>query len=638
MRDVRTEQKQVEDSSTSPTIVMSRALPLIGAATAIAIFILDTITPEDSAVAVLYVGVVLLSAKFLRTRGVVLASLGLLALTVLSYLLSEHDKSPTIALWTCFLSLAAIGITAFLAVRSQSIERVLREQAGLLDLTHDTVFVRDMSDVIVYWNRGAEELYEWKKAEAVGKISHQLMQTIFPMPLEEITTELLRTGRWEGELIHTKKDGTRAIVASRWSVQRDAGGRPVATLETNNDITERKRAEEALRRSDAYLTEAQRLSLTGSFGWKVSSGELFWSEETFRIFGYDRTTKPSLELIIQRTHPIDTARVQQLIDRASRDGKDWELEHQLLMPDGSIKSAHVVAHAVRDESGTVEFVGAIMDVSAAKRAEQELRHTHAELAHISRVTALGELTASIAHEVNQPITGVVANAEAALSWLGAKPPNLDQVRQVLGHIVKDGMRAGDVIYRIRALMKKAPPRMALVDVNEAVLDVITLTRSELVRHGVSLETEFATGLPLIEGDRIQLQQVILNLILNAVEAMSGIAEGAREMRISTGRETSNGVLVSVRDLGPGLDPQNVDRLFEAFYTTKPDGLGMGLAISRSIIEAHGGWLGATANEPRGAVFQFSLPSDGISSNVRSSIAIAGDQPPDETGISRQAQS
>jgi PAS domain S-box-containing protein len=407
-------------------------------------------------------------------------------------------------------------------------------------------------------------------------------------------------------------------------------------LETNNDITEHKRAEEALRRSDAYLTEAQRLSLTGSFGWKVSSGELFWSEETFRIFGYDRTTKPSLELIIQRTHPTDTARVQQLIDRASRDGKDWELEHQLLMPDGSIKSAHVVAHAVRDELGTVEFVGAIMDVSAAKRAEQELRHTHAELAHISRVTALGELTASIAHEVNQPITGVVANAEAALSWLKAEPPNLDQVRQVLGHIVKDGMRAGNVIYRIRALMKKAPPRMALVDINEAVLDVITLTRSELVRHGVSLETEFATGLPLIEGDRIQLQQVILNLILNAVEAMSGIAEGAREMRIGTGRETPNGVLVSVRDLGPGLDPQNVDRLFEAFYTTKPDGLGMGLAISRSIIEAHGGWLGATANEPRGAVFQFALPSDGISSNVRS--AIAGDQPPDETGISRQAQS
>jgi PAS domain S-box-containing protein len=606
---MRTGQNQVEDSATSPTIIMSRALPLIGAATAIAVFILDTITPEDSGVAVLYVGVVVLSAKFLQKRGVVLASLGLMSLTVLSYLLSEHDKSPSIALWTCFLSLAAIGVTAFLAVQSQSIERVLREQAGLLDLTHDTVFVRDMNDVIIYWNRGAEELYEWKKAEAVGKTSHQLMQTIFPKPLEEITAELARTGRWEGELVHTKKDGTQAIVASRWSVQRDARDRPVATLETNNDITERKQAEEALRRSDAYLTEAQRLSLTGSFGWKVSSGELFWSEETFRIFGYDRTTKPSLELIMQRTHPTDIARVRQLIDRASRDGRDWELEHQLLMPDGSIKSVHVVARAVRDELGSVEFVGAIMDVSAAKRAELELRHAQAELAHISRVTALGELTASIAHEVNQPITGVVTGAEAALRWLGAKPPNLDEVRKVLGQIVKDGMRAGDVIYRIRALIKKAPPRMARVDVNEAVLDVITLTRSELLRHGVSLQTELATGLPLIKGDRVQLQQVILNLTLNAVEAMSGVDERAREMRIGTGREASNGVLVSVRDLGPGLDPRNVDRLFEAFYTTKPDGLGMGLAICRSIIEAHGGRLWATANEPRGAVFQFTLPLD-----------------------------
>ena len=359
-------------------------------------------------------------------------------------------------------SLAAIGVTAFLAVQSQATEVLLREQAGLLDLTHDTVFVRDVNDVIIYWNRGAEELYGWKKAEALGKITHQLMQTIFPMPLEEITAEFLRTGRWEGELVHTKKDGTQAIVASRWSVQRDARGHPVATLETNNDITQRKQAEDALRRSDAYLAEAQRVSLTGSFGWKVSSGEIFWSEESFRIFGYDRTTKPSLELVIQRTHPTDIARVRQLIDRASRDGKDWELEHQLLMPDGSIKTVHVVARAVRDESSRVEFVGAIVDVSAAKRAEQQLRHAQAELAHMSRVMTLGQLTASIAHEVNQPIAAVVINAEAALRWLGAEPPNLDKVREVLGDIVKDGMRANDVIHRIRAIIKKAPPRMARV--------------------------------------------------------------------------------------------------------------------------------------------------------------------------------
>lgn len=603
---MRTEQHQAEDTAASPTIVTSRTLAALGVAITIGVFILDTMTPAENVLAVLYVGVVLLSARFLQKRDVVLVSLGLMALTGLSYLLSEHDNSPSIAFSNLLLSLTAIGVTAFLAVQSQSREMVLREQAGLLDLTHDTVFVRDMSDVIVYWNRGAEELYGWKNREALGKVSHQLMQTIFPMPLEVITEELHRTGRWEGELVHAKKCGTKAVVASRWSVQRDARGYPVAILETNNDITERKQAEDALRRSDAYLAEAQRLSLTGSFGWKISSGELYWSEESFRIFEYDRTTKPSLELVEQRIHPTDIVRVRRLIGRASRDGTDWELEHQLLMPDGSVKFVHVVARAVRDESGEVEFVGAVMDVSAAKRAEQALRQTQAELTHVTRVTTLGELTASIAHEVNQPITGVVTNAAAGLRWLAAQPPNLDEVRDVLRRIVKDGGRAGDVIHRIRALIKKAPPRMVRLDINEAVLEVIALTRNELLKHNVSLQTQLAASLPLIEGDRIQLQQVILNLILNAVEAMSDVDEGVRELQISTGREASNGVLVTVRDCGPGLDPQSADHLFEAFYTTKRDGLGMGLPICRSIIEAHGGRLWVTANDPRGAVFQFTL--------------------------------
>ncbi|WP_424630483.1 PAS domain-containing sensor histidine kinase [Bradyrhizobium sp. SYSU BS000235] len=601
-----TEQQHVEDVASSPEIVTPRALAVMSAAIVGAVFILDTMTPAENVIAVLYVGVVLLSTRFLQKRGIVLTSLGLMGLTVLSYLLSEDDNSPGIAFSSLLLSVAAIGATAFLAVQTQSREMVLREQAGLLDLTHDTIFVRDMNDVIVYWNRGAEELYAWKKAEALGKVSHQLMRTTFPAPLEQITAELLRTGRWEGELVHTKKDGTQAVVASRWSVRRDAGGDPIAILETNNDITERKHAEDALRRSDAYLAEAQKLSLTGSFGWKISSGELFWSEESFRILGYDRTIKPSLEHFILRSDPVDIARVRQQIDRAARDGKDWELEHQLLMPDDTVKCVHVVARAVRDESGAVEFVGAIMDVSATRRAEHELRQAQAELAHVTRVTTLGELTASIAHEVNQPITGVITNAAAALRWLGADPPNLNEVRDILGRIVKDGGRAGDVLHRIRALIKKAPPRMVRLDINEVVLDIIALTRSELQRHNVSLRTELAAGLPLIEGDRIQLQQVILNLILNAVDAMRDVDEGTRELQISTGREDADSVLVTVRDCGPGLDPQSADRLFEAFYTTKPDGLGMGLPICRSIIEAHGGRLWVTGNDPRGAVFQFTL--------------------------------
>jgi signal transduction histidine kinase len=238
-----------------------------------------------------------------------------------------------------------------------------------------------------------------------------------------------------------------------------------------------------------------------------------------------------------------------------------------------------------------------------------LHKAQSELAHINRVATIGQLTASIAHEVNQPIAAAVINAQAASRWLTARPPDLDQIRQALDNIVRDCKRAGDVIGGIHALIKKTPPRKDRFDLNEAIFEIITLTRSEVLRHGVSLRTQLAASLPAVEGDRIQLQQVIVNLILNAVEAMNSIDEGARKLRISTEMEAAGGVLVTVRDSGPGLAPTCMDRVFEAFYTTKPEGVGMGLAICRSIIEAHGGRLWAAANEPRGAVFQFSLPPE-----------------------------
>ena len=233
-----------------------------------------------------------------------------------------------------------------------------------------------------------------------------------------------------------------------------------------------------------------------------------------------------------------------------------------------------------------------------------------ELAHANRVTATGQLAASIAHEVSQPIAAALTNANAAWRWLGAEPPDLEEVRQALGRIIRDGRRASDIIGRICALVRKAPPRNEEVDINEAMLEVIALTRSELRSNRTSLQTQVADGLPVILGDRIQLQQVMLNLILNALEAMSGSSAAARELVIRTGQDGSGGVLVAVQDSGPGLKPENLDRLFDAFYTTKPGGLGMGLSICRSIIEAHGGRLWATTNLPQGAVFQFALPQQG----------------------------
>jgi len=362
----------------------------------------------------------------------------------------------------------------------------------------------------------------------------------------------------------------------------------------------------ALRRSGALLAEAQTLSQTGSFGWKVSAGEVLWSEETFRIFRYDRTTQPTMERALQRVHPEDAALVKQTIERASQDGKDFAHECRLLMPDGSLKYVQVVAHAVRDESGSVEFVGAVMDVTERQRAEEALRQAQAELAHVARLTTLGELTASIAHEINQPLGAMVNSANACVRWLAAQ--NLERAQQSALRVVADGQRAGEIITRIRALAQKAPAHKDWLDINATIRDVLALVRSEVHRHRVVVTTHLAEPLRLVWADRIQIQQVLLNVLINAIEALSGVGDGPREVVVRSEPEAASGVRVTVGDSGPGLDPQHLDRLFEAFYTTKPQGLGLGLAISRSIIEAHGGRLWASANVPHGAVVQFTVPS------------------------------
>jgi C4-dicarboxylate-specific signal transduction histidine kinase len=260
-------------------------------------------------------------------------------------------------------------------------------------------------------------------------------------------------------------------------------------------------------------------------------------------------------------------------------------------------------------------IALIRDITERKRTEAEARESERqyremrmELEHASRLATLGQLTASIAHEVNQPIAGTVGNAQAALRWLDRSPPDLEEVHQALGRIVKDGHRARDVTSRIRDLIKKAPPRKEHLEINEAIVEVIEFTRGETGKSGISVQTELADGLPLIQGDRVQLQQVMLNVVINAVEAMSGDTEGPRELQISTGKSDSGDVLVAVRDSGPGLAPATLERLFDAFYTTKPTGLGLGLSICRSIVESHGGRLWASANLPRGAIFQFTVPA------------------------------
>jgi signal transduction histidine kinase len=409
-----------------------------------------------------------------------------------------------------------------------------------------------------------------------------------------------------------RKDGSVLWVRENAKAVLRAGGQPIV-LVACEDITERRRAADALRQSEMYLAEAQRLSQTGSFGWRVRSAEIVWSEETFRILECDPATKPSFELLLQRIHPEDRAIAEQLLDRIAHDGKDWELERRLLMPDGSIKYVRVVARAVKDAEGNLEFIGAIMDVTASRQAEEQLSLLRTELAHVNRVTSAGELTAAIAHEVNQPLTGLVTSGNACLRWLAVEPPNLDAARRSVERMISSGKRASEVIGRIRALVRKSPPRRDRMNINDTLMEVIALIRGVLQRNSILLRTELASDLPLVEGDRVQLQQVILNLIVNAIDAMSGVSRAQRELLVASARNASNGVLVTVQDSGTGLDETSLEQLFEAFYTTKPEGMGMGLAISRTIIEAHGGQLWVTPNIPRGAVFRLSLPTEGEAS-------------------------
>ena len=369
----------------------------------------------------------------------------------------------------------------------------------------------------------------------------------------------------------------------------------------------RKEAATEVASKEAYLAEAQRLSHTGSFGWSAASG-FVWSDETFRIFEMDRAAAPTVQAIIQRTHPEDRERVQEFIDRASRGGGDWDVEHRLLMPDGAVKSLHLVVHAVRDTAGVLSFVGAVMDVTAAKRAEEAVQAAQAELAHVARMTTLGELTAWIAHEVNQPLAGIVTNGTACLQWLGQKSPALDEARSSVEDMISDAQRAGDVILEIRALSRKTAPKRAPLDINDLIQGVVRLVAREAQAHGASVRLNLAPALPAVVGDRVQLQQVVINLVINAIQAMASVTAGPRELSIRSRRNEAGHVLIEVADSGQGIGSTNADQLFKAFFTTKPAGMGMGLSICRSIIEAHGGNVWATDNTPSGAVFHFTLPA------------------------------
>jgi PAS domain S-box-containing protein len=502
--------------------------------------------------------------------------------------------------------------TRELAAANEELSRTEARKDAILSSALDCVVTIDHESCITEFNPAAERTFGYRRDAVLGR---PLADVIIPPSFREQHhrgfARYLSTGQAHVlgrriEMTAMRADGSEFPV--ELAITRIPMDGPPSFTGYLRDITERKRAEEELRRSEASLVEAQRLSSTGTFSWRVATDDIAWSEQTYRIYELDPAEPVTLDLLGSRLHPEDIPSFQQMLDRQRDEGDDFEHEHRLQMPDRSVKYLHVLAHATRDQEGQLKYIGWIQDVTERRHAEAALGKARADLAHVARVSSLGALTASIAHEVNQPLSGIVTNASTCLRMLAADPPNVDGARETARRMIRDGHRATEVITRLRALFSRRKAAMEAVDLNEAAQEVVALSLIELQRNRVVLRSEFADDLPPVMGDRVQLQQVILNLLLNASDAMSGVTDRPRELVIRTEPDERDGVCLSIQDAGVGLEPREMDRLFEPFYTTKSGGMGIGLSVSRSIIESHNGRLWAAPNNGPGATFAFAIPA------------------------------
>src|SRR3954451_16782138 len=617
---------------------MSRTgLRSLSAVLAFAVFLVDVLTPLEGAVAVLYIVAILLAAKTNRRDDTIVAAAGCIALTVTAYLVSHDLRTIGSPALRVLVSLAAIGITTLLALQNHAATKRLAAQARLLNLSHDMIFVRDRGGVITFWNKTAEQVYGWSADEALGQLADTLLQTQYPDRREIIEAGLLDTGRWEGRVQQRAKDGAALAVDARWVLQHDRLGKPVGVLETHTDVTDRVAAHSALVRSEQRyrrMFDASRIGVV----------EEDWSELRTALQSLDTAgaslrdhlalhpgfvrharrlaaitdVNPALQKMAGANGaPTFIENVDLLLGENDRsflgaliafaEGEPfYEGETELVRLDGRKVPVLFTITFPSGPDGDRNVLAFVVDITERKQAQDALLAAQAELAHAARVATLGELSASIAHEVNQPLAAIVTSGEAGLRWLRREVPNLDEVAATIVQVVAAGRRAGEIVARIRTFLKKAPVQQDSLDIAEIIEDAALLVARELANDDVVLTSEIEHGLRPIRGDRIQLQQVLVNLLVNAGQAMSD-QPGSRTVKLRASAVDGERLAITVQDSGPGIRPDDMPRLFDPFFTTKPGGMGMGLAICRTTVEAHGGELSAESTPGAGATFRLTLP-------------------------------
>ncbi|MGF6496002.1 PAS domain S-box-containing protein [Luteibacter sp. 621] len=613
-------------------------LSTAGTLLAVAVFIVDTFTPLQGAVAVVYLVVVLLVAAAGSRAAIMGAVAGCSLLTVASYVRGHGWPEPDAALLRCVVSLSAIVVTGVLSLRARERMATIIRQASLINLTHDSIYVRDTDDVIVEWNGGAEALYGWTAREAVGRRASELLATAFAGNRADMDAQLFSEGRWEGELIQQHRDGRIVLVEARCALLRDAAGRAQLILEAGTDITARRAADAALAESERryraifesarfsfweedYTLVMERIAVLRGQG--VVDLAAYMAKHpsfvrdacsltmvtdvnaaTVRLLGAQR--REELLGPLDRFLPGSDRTFAQVLLTVFEGTGNAEGETSLVNLKGERLNVLFALSMPLGASRYDRVLVSVVDITDRKRAEHALMAMQAELAQAARVTVLGEMSATIAHEVNQPLAAIVTHGEAALRWLRRDQPDLGEACDGIERLVRDARRASDVVNRVRSVASKEPRQHVRFDLRALADECALLLDGEMARHRVGLIIDIDREAPMPRGDRVQLQQVVVNLMGNAIRAM-GSVPGRRELTLRARQAQNDTLLIEVEDTGTGIPDDIAANLFDAFVTSRGGGMGMGLAICRSTVESHGGRLWATNRPEGGATFQFTLP-------------------------------